>query len=244
MGNIDPKEIVPIQKDEDLTSAVMRRSVDDLVEGLTGLAASEKREYALSLGHLFQSLTKGSFLNTLRYEWDKYRKAGKIEDDYLRSEQHRANFQEMLDFLDNDSPDETRFGFLKKIFLSIATEENDNRDGVLPQQIMKIARTLTAGEILILAANSKLVKEGIWRKERDSYSSTDHWLRITGVESKLQYKALVEVHEQTLIEKKLLTPRRYSDNSGMVVGENYRLTDLAMELLKYVEGYEDLTQAE
>ena len=239
MGDFEPNKIIPAEENEDSTSALMRKAIDDLVEGLTGIAASEKKEYALTLGHFLQSLTKGNFLKTLSYEWNKYREAGKIKDDYLSTEQHRATLQEMLDFLDEDTPDATRFNFLKRVFLSIATEQIHDRESVLPQQLIKIARSLTSGEVLVLAANHKLVKDDNWRQADTTHYGSGYWLEKIADASNLQYKALVEIHEKTLIEKKLLTPRHYSDRSGIIPGESFRLTDLALQLFKYIEAYDE-----
>ena len=90
----------------------------------------------------------------------RYRLAGKIKDEYQFSEQAQACLEEILDFLDNDSPDEIRFTVLKKVFMVAATETISDRDSLLPQQYMRLCRGLPSGEILILSTAYKMCKEG------------------------------------------------------------------------------------
>ena len=97
------------------TSLVLRESFNSLIAGITGLASSEKKEIILSIGYVFQKFRSGNFLKVLSDEWEKFKKMGRISDEYEKTEQHQACLQEMLDFLDKDTPDEIRFSFLKKM---------------------------------------------------------------------------------------------------------------------------------
>ena len=67
--------------------------------------------------------------------------------------------QYILRFLDKDSPDEVRFKILKQIFLVAASEEISDRDSFLPLQFMKIARSLTDGEVILLTTIWRISKE-------------------------------------------------------------------------------------
>lgn len=116
------------------TADVIKDTLTCLAEGLTGIAASDRKDLAFSVGHIFQSLRKGQFLSRLLDEWNSYRAKGRIKDDYVRTEQHQACLQELLLFLDNDCPDEIRFQTLKKIFLVAATEAASDRTSLLPYQ--------------------------------------------------------------------------------------------------------------
>jgi len=44
---------------------------------------------------------------------------------------------------------------------------------------------------------------------------------------------LVEFYEESLIEKKLVTPRKHSDRSGADRGQLFRLTDLGYKLCQF-----------
>lgn len=214
------------------TSNVLRDSVTNLVEGITGIASSEKRELILSVGHIFQKLRAGQFLASLIGEWERYREKGRVKQDYTSTEQHKACLQELLDFLDKDIPDETRFSVIKQIFLTAATEEITDRTSHLPLQYMRIARTVSSGEILVLLSTFRVA--GQPDKSTSHEGSAHEWLRVVAEESGLKYPELVETHERRLIEKALLMAREFRDGSGIKTGKHYRLTNLGYELCQYV----------
>lgn len=101
-----------IQKYGGDTSDILKKSFTALVEGLSGMAISEKKDFGLSVSHLLQGLLRGKLLNQLINEWSEYREKGKIKDDYQSTEQHFECLQEMLDFLDKDNPDQIRFNVI------------------------------------------------------------------------------------------------------------------------------------
>jgi len=185
---------------------------------------------------ILQRIRSGNFLQTFKYEWDQFRKKGKIQDDYMQSEQHQECLQEMFDFLDKDSPDENRFSFLKKIFLTAATESVTDRNSLLPQQYMKICRTLSSGEVLVLQAAFSIAKTGEWDAND---MNVQNWLKKIAERSALRYPELIEIHERNLMDKRLITPRLYSDNSGITMGKYFRLSELGYEICKFIESYEE-----
>lgn len=227
----EEKEITPVLS----TSDIIDSTIIAVAEGITGIAASDKEQWFLSIGHLLQRIRSGRFLQTLKEEWEDYREQGRVEDDYLLTDQHQECLQELLDFLDQDSPDEIRFTVLMKIFLTSATESISDRNSVLPQQYMKVSRSLSSGEVLILFAAYEIVKNN---KNIDSGMSASVWLADIAKVSGLKYPELVETYETDLIEKNLLTPRTYNDRSGVSVGEHFRLTSLAWDLCQFLEEYD------
>jgi len=228
------KDIKPF---DDETENVIADTLTALVEGLTGVATSSKEERILSVSHIFQRMRGGQFLSSFSKEWKRYRKKGKVKDDYQYTEQHKVCLQELLEFLDKDSPDETRFKVLQRIFLVAASEQLSDRNSFLPQQFMKIARTLSDGEVMLLSAVWKIAKEKGGDYE-DHYGASK-WIQEVTAASGLQYIELVETFEQGLMDKKLLTQRRLGDRSGVSVKPNYRLSSLGYELCKYIEAYEE-----
>ncbi len=213
---------------EDATSNVLAQTLQNLCEGLTGIVASEKKDWCLSIGYLFQRARSGQFLKTLQAEWEKYRDNGRIRDDYIETEQQRECLQEILDFLDQDSPDQTRFAALKQVFLNAATERLSSRDSVLPQQYMRICRKLNSGELLLLEATYYLSESG----ESLEGLSASGWIQKLGETSRLTHTELDELHERTLMEKNLMSSRLYSDRSGIEETKHFRITDLGYELCR------------
>jgi len=179
----------------------------------------------------------GQFLSAFLEEWNRYREKGKVKDDYQFSEQHYVCLQELLDFLENDSPDEVRFKVLQQIFLVAASEEVSDRNSFLPQQFMKIARTLSDGEVILLSTVWNILQSG--NIEFDQDNSADRWLNEVTAASSLEHQELVEIYEQRLMDKKLLTPRLYSDKSGVNVNPHYRLSPLGIKLCEYIRAYEE-----
>lgn len=212
------------------TTELFAHILANLSEGLTGIAASDKKDWALSLGHLLQRIRGGQFLETVAGEWNTYRSRGKIKNDYQFCEQHQACLQEMLDFLDKDSPDEIRFATLKKVFLVAASETLSDRDSLLPQQYMRICRNLSSGEVILLATAYEIQRSEIW-------SSRDQWITRLAQQSGLKHTALVLAHENTLIQKHLIAPPVALTNAGQ--SEPF-LTDLGYDLCRFINAYENI----
>jgi len=224
------------------TSNVLAKTLTGLAEGLTGIAASERKDWILSLGHILQSIRGGRLLSSFASERQAYREKGKIKEDYTDTDQHQECLQELLDFLDEGPPDTARFAVLKKILLVAASEKASSRDSVLPQQYMSICRDLTSGELLVLVSAytvSKAPPSVSLNRPEDARI----WLQAIASTSGLDYSELVEVHERALIEKNLVTARLHPDRSGVTMGEHFRLTRLAYDLCRYIERYDDLVAA-
>jgi len=234
---MEKKDLEPA-KFEMQTSDVIGQTLTHLVEGLTGFASSSKQDVILSIGHIFQRLRGGQFLSALLDEWNRFREKGRIKEDYQFSEQHKACLQEMLDFLDKDIPDETRFRMMKQVFLVGATEAISDRDSHLPLQFMKIARTLSSGEVLVLGAAHYIAKTPeLWGDAK--VGRADVWLQKIAEQSGLEYPELVEVHENDLMEKYLLSKRSRTDRSGIAVAPHFRLTGLGYNLCEFVNNYNE-----
>ncbi len=219
---------LPKKRNEDSTSDVLARTFQALIEEITGLGASTRQDWSLSIGHILQRIRGGKFLGAVRHEWDAYREKGRIPDDYVESEQHQECLQELLDFLDDESPDSVRFDALKKILMVAATEERSSRNDVLPQQFMRIVRSLSAGESIVLLAAFNTP---------DTYPDAARWLDGIARKSGLKHPDLVEFHEERLIEKHLLLPRARGDKSAIVLGGFGRLTTLAYDLCTFINAY-------
>lgn len=217
------------------TGEIIQRTIAQILEGVTGIAGSQRSEWFLSLGHLLQRARSGQFLSTLSDEWDKYREKGRVNDSYMFTNQHQECLQEMLDFLDTVGADEIRFTILKKILLTAATEEVSHRDSLLPQQYMRVCRSLSSGEAVLLLAVYGIISDGNAPTE---HVGAAEWVKLVAERSALEHPELVELHEQGLIEKRLLTPRLYPDGSGVELGKYFRLTELAIGICRHTEAYD------
>jgi hypothetical protein len=220
------------------TSGVIRNALQNLDKALTGIVASDKKDLFLSLGYIFQRTRNGEFLKGFGDEWDKYVKKGRINADYIKSSQHRECLQELLDFLDNDSADAVRFNAIKQILLNAATEQRSNRDDILPQQLMRLARRLTSGDVLLLSSVYEISKTH-FDMETIGGSATG-WIKHVASNSPLRFPALVELHEESLMKHNLISGREHSDRSGIDRhSKHFRLTGLGLELCKFMTEWEE-----
>jgi len=220
------------------TGEVIKRTLTSLAEGITGIAASDRKDLSLSVGYIFQSFRKDQFLSQLGNEWDSYRKKGRIKDDYIDTEQHRSCLQELLDFLDNDSPDEIRFEVMKKVFIAAATETASDRNSLLPYQFLRLCRGMSSGEIVVLHATYEIAKSD----QIPEITGANQWLDIIAKKSGLEHTSLVEIYEEDLIKKYLLSRRIHSDRSGIAAKPHFRLTSLGFDLCNYIASYDSASK--
>ena len=217
-------------------SQLLATTYDELVQGFAGLVSSDRHDLALSVGHVLRKLRSIGFVGALQAEWERLVEKGTIKDDYVKTDQHLSCLQEVLDALDSDLVDEMRFNLMKKIFLVAASEISSSRDDLLPQQLMCVARSMSSGEIVVLSTAYHVLKCGDYDIKNKVAQA---WLQKVADQSGLKHTSLVEMHEETLVRKHLLSPRVYGDASGVQL-RNYRLTDLALELCEFIQKYDDI----
>jgi hypothetical protein len=208
-----------------------------LTEAVTGIASSDNKDLALSIGYILQRVRGGHFLQQLSEEFKKYRDIGRIKQDYASTEQGMTCLQQILDCVDKDSPDQTRFNAMKDLFLGAAFEKLSTRDDILPAQLMRICRALSSAELLLLLANYRLANQDIWKQQAGSAFSggiTRNWVVECRTESGLRFEELVLEAEATLQEKRLLGVSQHGDRSGFVYTNHYRLTDLGYKLCEFI----------
>ncbi len=210
-------------------------AVRDGIATVAGILSSDKHQIILSAGKVIQSIRGGGFLKILDKEFKEYRDKGRIKDGYLVSDQAKNNLQILLNFIDDDSPDEVRFNAMKAIFLGAATEEMSSRDDIISTELLKIGHTLSSGEFLVLTTAYRLKDTADFNKH---WGAAD-WNMVIAKESHLDYAELVEIHEQKLMEKYLLSGRTMNDRSGVSVNPHFRLSGLAIRLCDFIKEYGD-----
>ena len=213
------------------TEDVLSTAMESIVAGLAGVASSDRKELSLAVGHILQRTRAYGFLGALMREWKEFQDKGRIDPDYTKSEQHKACLQELLDFLDQDSPDQVRFNAIKGIFLTAAAERLSSRDSLLPQQYMQTCRTLSSGEVVVLKTIYEAVQQDDWSRVEEGAVK---WQRAVAARSGLQHAELVEMHEEHLIKKNLLTPRILPDRSGIQLNDHWRLREFGWELCRFI----------
>lgn len=219
-------------------NSLIDKTIDNLINGLTGIALSGKADYILTASKLLKGVRNGKFLKILSDEWKDLQLKGKIASDYEFDEIYYDSLAEVLDYLDKDISNHNIFNLIKNIFLKSAIE--NNKSDLLPLQYIKIAKSLTEGELIILSSIYRISKTpSIYSNNKDRLDSTSNYLKFVADESGLKYEALVEIHEIGLMDKKLISGRKYEDGSGVSIHPNFRLTSLGKSFCEYIENYKE-----
>lgn len=227
-----------IQKYEEPTSSIVKKTLENLLQGLTGVAVSDKKEIILSVSNIFQKLLAGNRLNSFIDEWEKLKSKGNIKDDYQFTEQHKISLLELLKFLDEDIADEERFAFIKKIILVSATEKYSARDEILPQQYIRIVKSLSSAELLILIAAYNTNMKLDWKDNVNPRKRVSDWKNEIIKQSGLVYQEIIDIEVEKLVNKVLIIPALNADGSGLLLGEHFRLTNLGFNILEFVSHYD------
>ncbi len=217
-------------------NALIDKTIDNLIDGLTGIALSEKTDYILSASKLLKGVRNGKFLKILSDEWKELQQKGKIASDYEFDEIYYDSLAEVLDYLDKDISNQNIFNVIKNIFLKSAIENNKN--DLLPLQYIKIAKSLTEGELIVLSSIHRISKtHSLYSDSEDRLDSARNYLQFVANESGLKHEALVEIHEIGLMDKKLISDRQYGNRSGVLTKPDFRLTSLGKNFCEYIENY-------
>src|SRR3989344_2949868 len=99
------KDLIDLE-DEKSVMGFLRESTVKIAEVITGILVSNKNGWKLSAGKLVQAAIKGELFTQLGRELVKYRGDGKIKEDYFATHGGRASLLELLNFIDEDVPDE------------------------------------------------------------------------------------------------------------------------------------------
>lgn len=209
-----------------------------IAETLTGIFVSEKKDWKLSAGKLVQASLKNKLLTQLGKELKEYQEKGKIKEDYFATNKNQASLYELLQFIDEEVPDEERIKAMKSIFFTSISKEATEKDEELAYQLMQICKQLSSGEILVLKAAWDISNGKMSGVTTNVEISADNWLNTVARYLNHNIPHLVEIYEKRLIELNLLTGRRHSDRSGVEPSQYFRLTTLGKKLCEFITRYE------
>lgn len=89
---------------------------------------------------------------------------------------------------------------------------------------------------MIAAFNAS--KELNWKDNISPKKRIVDWKAEILKRSGLEFMEILEIELGKLVEKKLIIQPQYGDGSGLRLGEHFRLSELAYNLLLFVEFYE------
>jgi hypothetical protein len=209
-----------------------------IAEGITGLIRSEGLIAGAGAiaGRLVQGCLQGRLYQQFGLEIEELRARGKIAPDPATKPCGWESWRELLDAIDQDPIDEEKFRALKAMFYDINRVTSNDRDCILSYQLMKLARTLNAGELLLLKAIDAINQNG-------GRSSEAHWERWPTWAARVNQAygsgpvSLIRLNEKRLVECELISSRNANDVTA-VAAEDNRLTDLGLRFCKNIQQYQ------
>ncbi len=233
------KGLIPLNNAEEL-ERFLEQPTKAIAETLTGILGSGTHSLILSVGKVVQASLEGKMLKQLGKELADYKEKGRIKEDYFATSKNQATFYELLKFIDEEVPEEERFKAMKSIFLSAVSKNATEEDEALAYELMQICKQLSSGEVVLLKAaydiaNNRLAP-GVSSSTADS--SASYWLKNLAKQIGHEDTSLIELHEEKLIKLKLISERRFSDQSGIVSTQTNRLTPLGIKLCEFITKYD------
>lgn len=212
-----------------------------IAELISGVLISDTNDLKLSAGKVVQAAIKSKFFRQLGEEIKDYQEKGRINEDYLTDPKKFESLQEMLDFIDTAPPDSDRFNAMKRLFLKSIEMDASIEDQILMHHFMKICKELDSGHLLILKAAYDIANRRVSKRVAPEPNNVDlrmnhaaGWVSIIANQVGHGLGPLVEMHENKLVDLKIITSRRMTDNSGIEPTDHFRLTDMGYKLGAYL----------
>ncbi|HEX7343158.1 MAG TPA: hypothetical protein VF398_02780 [bacterium] len=228
----------------DLTRIAREQGLVPLLRGVlrhmdavaTGAIGTEKLQLLMIPGRLVQAVRNKTFVEQLAGEFEELLKKGRVRKDFEHSEECQASLQQLLAALEEPPVDDMKFRALKSIFIATAT--TGTTKDVPPQLILNIARTLSSGELIVLATAFRIVRDDPGLGEK-LHGVADAWVAQIARVSGIGLTGLVEHYESLLASKNLVNHRHQSDRSGLKMGKHFGLTDFGLRLCELMQRGDD-----
>ncbi len=231
------RKLVNILNPKDLATLLQQPSIK-IAEFLSGFLASSTGDWKLSAGRIVQASIKFNLLTQLGRELQEYIKKGRIKEDYYTTDMNKASLNELLKFIDSEAPDNERFKAMKSIFFTGITKDADARKEEVAYQFLLLCKKLNSMDILIIKTCYKIYTGEDLENVNTGINAFGDW--VNTVSEKIGYglPELVSASDPKLAELGLLSGRTYSDQSGIKVGKEFRLTTLSIKLCEFITKYE------
>ncbi|MFH1894675.1 MAG: hypothetical protein ABH813_02140 [Patescibacteria group bacterium] len=238
------KEIIKLDNEKSVMQ-FLKQPTSKMAEAITGILASDLKDWKLSAGKLVQSVIKGNFLTQLGREIEKYRAEGKIKEDYFATHKNRATLYELLKFLDEKIPDEELFAAMKSIFFSGISVDSTQREEILAYEFLQTAKELSGTEILILKANFEIAQgkmcEGISvERLKNSGNFRSNWRKIIAKQMGYEnFDSIVIKYEENLESLGIISPRLYLERlqNEFETTQKFRLTEVGCKFCEFITNY-------
>ena len=223
----------------------LQNSTSHISEFLSGVLVSEQKDWKLSVGHLVRAFIKDKSLAQLGAEIKKNKDEGIIKADFLENDVNRSCFKEILEFVDDESPDEVRFAAMKSILFSSLEIGIEAKNELIAHELMKICRELSFAEVMIMKANLAYLAEGSETAVigRDIHNhEVKHWATSVAALSGHSLPEIVLSYEPHLVDLHLISERTFeldeAAGTHFVPTHHFRLTPLGYLFCEYATRYQ------
>lgn len=234
--NLKP-QVMPsdVGMDSPITSLPKKQEiVADVVAFVSGALTLDKNQVIQGLGNIAQAALRGDARTQLGVELKTLFEKGKLKD-RLASKYGFQSLVELMQFIDHpETPDSDRLKAVKALFYAINVPGINDDGQAVYYRLFKIGQSLSASQftLLFISYNLRASRELLNSKDHNA-SSHDRWLAVVNTKLGQIPKELIEIDEEILMEKSLMTKRQLGDRSGIIPYEG-RLTDTGIKLVETV----------
>ena len=189
-------------------------------------------------GHILQAALKGRGWKQVLEEVHKLQKKGKIRSDFADQKNGLESLAEVLQFIDEETPDEDRLRAVKAMLVALNASESKAGDEILNYRLLKIAKKVTATQVAILAVCFN--NRGVAMGNANPLPMTA-WRQTVAGKLGNGWLGLVESEEPGLSEMGLMAGAEAQ--GWMQQPLNWGLTDLGIRFCQHLEAYKAIETA-
>ena len=223
-------------KQEGTLSAIQTLRLLFTIDGDEGLAIAKSgvkdgfKGLAVRGMSVLQRWNEMRFGESLLRELEAMKEAGRIREDFNKTDAGVASVREFFEFIDG-KPDEERFQAFCALFMSANSPDTSENESLLDLELMGILRGLSAGEMHLLSALMKL----------HAYTVEMNGNLVARIGEELGHNTYTLIHRQVkaLLDNGLIDKQAWMQPGGPVGSRKELLTDLGEALLKRVDAYKD-----
>lgn len=237
------ENIASIYEDPRSLAQLLQQPTVKLAEVLTGVMAVGKQGLGVSLGRVASAALQGKMMHQVYNEVQNLIKEGKLDKDYASSKYGFRSLVDLINFIEEETPDEDQFNAVKTFFFAVGAVDSDEKQKAYFLYLLRQVRQLSSSQLMILSISYDIHKKGDSLVKMLNGRSHGEWLKFIAERMGHNSTALVEKEEDGLISMRLLSKRAERDQSG-ITDQNARLTDLGLAICKVIDeySYEELTK--
>lgn len=232
----DPLGDAILPQNADELAKFMDQPLSAIAESITGALAAGPQHWTVMTGRIVQAMLKGKLLQQVSREIKALRDSGKIPDDFADRKYGFQSWVELLQIIDEESPDQDRLEALKAMFYSVNKVNATDTEQIANYLLFQTAKKLTSGELLVLKTIYRDFRSGNFSRGNSIPLYT--WAyRIAG-NSGHQLTALVIRDQSALVDQGLVSRLLNNPPNEVVVeADTARLTDLGVRFCENIQTY-------